>query len=116
MGHRKWGAPRRGSLAYFPRGRASHWTPRIRSWPDYDGAPQLLGFAGFKAGTTPVTITDNQQGSLTFGKEVGLPFTVVETPPLVIVGLRFYEKYNGALKTWGEVWAQEPGKDFGPSI
>ena len=76
----------------------------------------MLGFAGFKAGTTHVTITDNQQGSLTFGKEVALPVTVVETPPLVIVGLRFYEKYNGALKTLGEVWAQEPSKDLGRSI
>src|SRR2546426_9681 len=116
MGHRKWSAPRRGSLAYLPRGRASHWTPRIRYWPDYDGAPRLLGFAGFKAGKKQVTITDNQQGSLTCGKEVALPVTVVETPPLVIVGLRFYEKYNGALKTLGEVWAQDPSKDLGRSI
>ncbi|HZD12703.1 MAG TPA: 50S ribosomal protein L3 [Candidatus Binatus sp.] len=116
MGHRKWSAPRRGSLAYLPRGRAAQWTPRIRFWPDYDGAPRLLGFAGFKAGTTHVTITDNRQGSLTFGKEVALPVTVVETPPLIVVGLRFYEKDNGALKTLGEVWAQEPTKDLAKTI
>src|SRR2546422_10267528 len=96
MGHRKWSAPRRGSLAYLPRGRASHWTPRIRYWPDYDGAPRLLGFAGFKAGTTHVTITHNQQGPLTFAKEVALPGAVVEAAPLVIAELRFSATYNCA--------------------
>jgi len=116
MGHRKWSAPRRGSLAYLPRGRAAQWTPRIRYWPDYDGAPRLLGFAGFKAGTTHATATDNRQGSLTFGKEVAFPVTVDETPPLTIVGVRFYEKWNGSLRTLGEVWTPEPSKDLGRTI
>ncbi len=84
MGHRKYSAPRRGSLAYLPRGRSSHWAPRIRFWPEYEGAPKLLAFAGFKAGTSHVTIVDNRQGSLNYGKEVTLPVTVVETPPLLV--------------------------------
>lgn len=116
MGHRKWSAPRRGSLAYLPRGRASHWTPRIRYWPEYDGPPKLLGFAGFKAGTTHVTIIDIRQGSLTFGKEIAFPVTVVETPPQIVSGFRFYEKLNGGLRSAGEVWAPEPHKDLGRSI
>jgi len=101
MGHRKYSAPRRGSLAYLPRGRASHWTPRIRYWPNYEGAPRLLGFAGFKAGTTHVTVVDNRQGSLNYGKEVTFPVTVVETPPLKVAALRFYEMRD---------------KDFEPSV
>ena len=99
MGHRKYSAPKRGSLSYLPRGRSSHWAPRIRFWPEYVGAPKLLAFAGFKAGTSHVTIVDNRQGSLNYGKEVTLPVTVVETPPLLVTGLRFYEKWNGALRT-----------------
>src|SRR6266567_1863974 len=93
MGNRQYSAPRRGSLAYLPRVRASHWTPRIRFWPDYEGPPRLLGFAGFKAGTTHVTIVDNRQGSLNYGKEVTFPVTVVETPPLKVAALRFYETW-----------------------
>ncbi len=112
MGHRKYSAPRRGSLAYLPRGRASHWTPRIRFWPDYEGPPRLLGFAGFKAGTTQVTVVDNRQGSLNYGKEVTFPATVVETPPLRVAALRFYETWNGGLRTLGEVWSSEQGKDL----
>ncbi len=116
MGHRKYSAPRRGSLAYLPRGRASHWTPRIRYWPRYEGPPRLLGFAGFKAGTTHVTIVDNRQGSLTFGKEISFPVSIVETPPLIVSGLRFYERWNGSLRTSGEVWAEVPHKDLRRSI
>src|SRR6266571_4485396 len=116
MGHRKYSAPRRGSLAYLPRGRSSHWAPRIRFWPEYEGAPKLLAFAGFKAGTSHVTIVDNRQGSLNYGKEVTLPVTVVETPPLLVTGLRFYERFNGGLRTSGEVWAPEPSKDLGRRI
>src|SRR2546427_4703223 len=116
MGHRKYSAPRRGSAAYLPRGNSSHWAPRIRFGPEYEGAPKLLAFAGFKAGTSHVTIVDNRQGSLNYGKEVPLPVPVVETPPLLVTGLRFYERFNGALRTSGEVWAPEPSKDLGRRI
>src|SRR6059058_3645920 len=112
MGHRKYSAPRRGSLAYLPRGRASHWTPRIRYWPEYEGPPRLLAFAGFKAGTTHVTVVDNRQGSLNYGKEVTFPATVVETPPLKVTALRFYETLNGGLQTVGEVWSNDQTKDL----
>lgn len=112
MGHRKYSAPRRGSLAYLPRGRASHWTPRIRHWPDYEGPPRLLGFAGFKAGTTHVTIVDNRQGSLNYGKEVTFPVTVVETPPLRVAALRFYEMRHSGLCTIGEVWSIDQDKEL----
>ena len=112
MGHRKYSAPKRGSLAYLPRGRASHWTPRIRYWPDYEGPPRLLGFTGFKAGTTHVTIVDNRQGSLNYGKEVTFPVTVVETPPLKVAALRFYETSNGGLRTLGEVWSNDQDKEL----
>src|SRR5437870_2152353 len=112
MGHRKYSAPRRGSLAYLPRGRASHWAPRIRFWPDYEGPPRLLGFAGFKAGTTHVTVIDNRQGSLNYGKEVTFPVTIVETPPLRVTALRFYETLNGGLQAIGEVWSNDQTKDL----
>ena len=36
MGHRKHGQPRRGSLAYSPRGRAKSMEARIRGWPQVD--------------------------------------------------------------------------------
>src|SRR2546421_10499585 len=97
MGHRKYSAPRRGSLAYLPRGRASHWATRIRFWPDYEGPPRLLGFAGFKAGTTPVNVVENPQGSMNYCKEVTFPATADVTPPLKVTCFRFHETLNGGM-------------------
>ena len=63
-----------------------------------------------------MTVIDSRQGSLTYGKEVTFPATVVETPPLAVTGVRFYEKWNGGLRTVGEVWHPEPHKDLGRAI
>ncbi len=61
-------------------------------------------------------MVDNRQGSLTYGKELTFPVTVVETPPLILSGLRFYEVWNGGLRPLGEVWASEQSKDLGRAI
>lgn len=34
----------------------------------------------------------------------------------MVTGLRFYERWNGGLRTSGEVWAPEPSKDLGRRI
>ena len=34
MGHRKYSAPRRGSIAFRPRARAKSLEARIRTWPE----------------------------------------------------------------------------------
>src|SRR5207249_448572 len=83
-----------------------------RYWPEYEGPTRLLGFAGFKAGTTHVTIVDNRQGSLNYGKEVTFPVTVIETPPLKVAALRFYAASNAGLRTLGEVWSNDQDKDL----
>ena len=35
---------------------------------------------------------------------------------MLVTGLRFYERWNGGLRTTGEVWAPEPSKDLGRRI
>ncbi|MDD1663579.1 MAG: 50S ribosomal protein L3, partial [Methanomicrobiales archaeon] len=44
--------PRKGSLAYSPRKRAKSQVPRYKSWQDFEGAPFLQAFAGYKVGMT----------------------------------------------------------------
>ena len=41
-------------MGFSPRKRVEREVPRIRSWPDDDGAPALQGFAGYKAGMSHV--------------------------------------------------------------
>ena len=66
MGHRKYSAPRRGSVAFRPRARAQSLEARVRTWPQVAGEKTaLLGFAGFKVGGIHVlTIDDREEKNL----------------------------------------------------
>jgi len=91
MGARKKHAPKRGSLAFSPRKRAKSLVPTIRTWPDVEiDKPILLGFGGYKAGMTGVLYVENDPHSLDYGKEVHTAATVIETPPLLAIGVVAY--------------------------
>ncbi len=112
MGHRKKSAPKRGSLAYLPRGRAARETGSIRYWPSVADGPKLLGFMGYKAGMTHVFYIEDHARSPNFGKEVNQPATVIETPPILVCGIRAYTQTSYGLKTLTEVWMKEPPRDL----
>ena len=112
LGHRKVHAPKRGSLAYLPRGRASRWVGRIRHWPEISEGPKLLAFAGFKAGMSYALAIDNREGSLTFGKEIVIPMTILESPPMLACAIRAYTKAYDGYHTLCEAWIEKPSKDF----
>ena len=103
----KYSRPRRGSLAFSPRKRARDVVPRIRSWPDYEGEPKLLGFAGYKAGMTHVIMIDDRKNSPTYGEEISVPVTVLECPPLRVAGIRVYKNTVYGLQIAKEVWTTE---------
>ena len=91
MGHRKHHQPRRGSLAYSPRGRAKSMEARIRGWPQLDSdEPRLLAHAGFKVGCVQLVSIDDRDHVPNHGKQVVAIGTVIVTPPLVIIGIRGY--------------------------
>ncbi len=81
--------PRKGSLAFRPRGRARSQVPRVRHWAE-SGEARLLGFAGYKAGMTHLTFVDDTDGP-TNGQEVCSAVTVIEVPPLYVYGIRGYK-------------------------
>ena len=113
MGHRKKHAPKRGSLAYLPRGRASRPIGRIRFWPSVEeGGPTLLGFAGYKAGMTHIFMVEDRVGSPNYGREVAYPVTVIDAPPMVVCAIRAYTKDLYGLKTLTEVWAENLPEDI----
>ncbi len=72
----------------------------------------MLAFAGFKAGMTYALAVDTRQGSLTFGKEVVIPLTTLEAPPMLACALRAYTKDYKGLQTFGEAWMEKVPKDF----
>jgi large subunit ribosomal protein L3 len=46
--------------------------------------PRILGFAGFKVGMTHAIMIDDIPNSPTYGMEISVPVTVVETPPMKV--------------------------------
>ena len=112
MGHRKYSAPRRGSLAFLPRGRASRLLPRVKYWPPrLDNAVLPMGFVGYKAGVTSVYYIDNTPNSPTMGAEVQKVATVLAVPPLKVVGITLYEKVDGKLRDLLKIWSSNLPED-----
>jgi len=107
MGHRKKHAPRHGSLAYLPRKRAKTIKGRIRNWFDYSNEINFLGFAGFKAGMTHITYIEDQKTSTYYGKELMKPVTLIEVPPLLLIGVRIYNEDDYGKYVVGEIFTKE---------
>ncbi len=102
MGARKKHAPKRGSLAFSPRKRAKSLNPAIKAWPVIDSPePKPLGFAGYKAGMTHVYYIDEYQFSPYRGQEIFSAVTIIETPPLFVLGMVGYKAdlTSNALKS-----------------
>jgi len=104
--------PRRGSMGYSPRKRASAQTPHIKSWPEGNDKPKLQGFLGYKAGMTHAFVVDYRPTSTTSGREVMMPVSVVEAPPIKIAAIRAYKKDYHGLQTVGEKWAPKLDKEL----
>jgi large subunit ribosomal protein L3 len=103
--------PRKGSVAYSPRKRAAKESPKTSSWPQTEEVG-ILGFPGYKVGMTHVTMLDNHKNSPTEGMEISTPVTVLETPPIVVLGIRAYRKDTRGLKTMADVLADELDEDL----
>lgn len=71
-----------------------------------------MAFVGYKAGMRLVVGVDNREGSLTYGKEISFPITVVEAPPMVAVALRAYVRTAKGLQTLAEAWTEKPPKEL----
>jgi len=94
---------RHGSMGYYPRKRARSEIPHIRSWPEIRDGPKLQGFVGFKAGMTHALFVDYRKSSTTAGSEVASSVTVIEVPPVKIVGIRFYGRTPYGEFSLGEI-------------
>jgi large subunit ribosomal protein L3 len=107
MGHRKQSVPRHGSLAFLPRKRATQIKGRIRNWLDNKNEANFLGFAGFKAGMTHITFIEDQKNSPYFGKELMKSVTIIEVPPLILIGIRVYNHDDYGRYVSGELFTKE---------
>ena len=83
-------APRKGSLQFWPRKRAQKALPRT-NWDVIDTTKILKGFIGYKAGMLSAAVKDNTEHSMTQGKNIAMPVTILECPKMKIFAVRFYK-------------------------
>lgn len=93
--------PRHGSLQFWPRKRAAKELPSV-NWKPFEqrkieSKNKLLGFVGYKAGMISLLAKDSTNNSMTKGKNIVLPATIIECPPMKILSIRFYKGSNVAL-------------------
>jgi len=108
MSHRKFEAPRHGSLGFLPRKRTVHHRGKCKSFPrdDVTKPCHLTAFMGYKAGMTHITRDLDKPGSKFHKKEIVEAVTIVETPPICIVGVVGYVETPRGLRSLTTVWAQ----------
>jgi len=108
MSHRKFRAPRHGSLGFLPRKRCQRHRGKVKSFPKDDSAKpcHLTAFMGHKAGMSHILREVDRVGSRSHKKEVVEAITIIETPPMVGVGLVGYIETPRGLRSFKTVFAQ----------
>jgi len=107
MSHRKFHAPRHGSLGFCPRKRTRHHRGKVKTFPrdDQKKGCHLTAFVGYKAGMTHIVRELDKIGSKMHKKEVVEAVTIIETPPMVVVGVVGYIETPRGLRALTTVWA-----------
>lgn len=114
MSHRKFERPRHGSLRFLPRKRCRRHRGRVRSFPpdNQKSEPHLTAFIGYKAGTTHILRQLQRPGSKAHEKDIVEGVTIIEAPPMVVVGLVGYVRTPGGLRSITTVWCAHVDDSF----
>lgn len=109
MSHRKFEKPRSGHLGFLPRKRTRKHRGKVRSFPKDDPAqaPHFTAFSAFKAGMTHITRDIHRNDSRLHKKEVVEAVTIIETPPMKVVGFVGYIETLKGLRALSTVWANQ---------
>jgi len=107
MSHRKFERPRHGSLGFLPRKRTRHHFSKIKSFPKDDSSKtcHFTAFMSYKAGMTHIVRDIDRPGSKLHKKEVAEAVSVLEAPPMVVVGFVGYVETPRGLRALTSVWA-----------
>merc|ERR1712037_882601 len=104
----KISAPRHGSMGFYPKKRAKRHRGKVKAFPKDDAKKpvHLTAFLGFKAGMTHIVREVDRPGSKGGAREIVEAVTVIETPPLVCVGMVGYIETPRGLRALKTIWAE----------
>jgi large subunit ribosomal protein L3e len=113
MSHRKFSAPRHGSLGFLPKKRSSRHRGKVKSFPEDDPSKpvHLTAFMGYKAGMTHIVRDVDRPGSKLHKKEVVEAVSIIETPPMVCVGIVGYIQTPKGLRAFNTIFAEHLSDD-----
>lgn len=114
MSHRKFSAPRHGHMGFTPKKRSRRHRGKCKAFPKDDPKKpvHLTAFIGYKAGMTHIVREADKPGSKINKKEVVEAVTVIETPPMVIVGIVGYIETPKGLRSFRSVFSEHLSPEF----
>ena len=88
--HRKFSAPRHGSLGFLPKKRCTHIRGKVKAFPkdDKNKPCHLTAFLGYKAGMTHIVRDVDRPGSSKF-VEIVCKLKYIELSPTPFTNLEF---------------------------
>jgi len=95
-------------LGFLPKKRSRTNRGRVRAFPKDNKSqpPHLTAFVGYKAGMTHVVRDFDRVGSKMHKREVLEAVTIIETPPLIAIGVVGYVETPNGIRALRTVWAQ----------
>lgn len=113
MSHRKFSAPRHGSMGFTPKKRSKRHLGKVKAFPKDDPSKpvHLTAFIGYKAGMSHIVRDVDKLGSKVHKKEVVEAVTIIETPPMVIVGVVGYIETPRGPRPLKTVFAEHLSED-----
>lgn len=94
MSHRNFERPRHGNLGFLPRKRSKRNKGKIKTFPkdSKDKKCHLTATLGYKAGMTHVLRRVARPNSKLHNTDTVEAVTIVECPPVAVVGVVAYEE------------------------
>merc|ERR1711875_14949 len=113
MSHRKFEAPRHGSKGFLPKKRSKRHKGKPKAFPKDDPSKpvHMTCFMGYKAGMTHIVREVDRPGSKVNKKEVVEACTIIETPPMMAIGVVGYIETPRGLRALKTVWAEHIGEE-----
>ena len=101
-------------MGFVPKRRTKHHRGRVRSFPRDDTSKpvHLTAFVGYKAGMTHVVkYQERREGKKVIKKDIVHACSILECPPMKIVGMVGYIETPRGLRALQTVWAAQLDND-----
>jgi len=95
-------------MAFYPKKRSARHRGKVKAFPKDDSTKpvHLTAFIGYKAGMTHILREVDRAGSKLNKKETTEAVTIVEAPPMMIVGVLGFTETPRGLRTLKAIWAE----------